>query len=89
MVRDAVVIFSVIGGCIEEDNVCLVTDLWPVFHQGENVLVFLKEGDESRWVLSDPIFGKQSPETEQELRRKGGRNIVGPKELRGVPAQTR
>lgn len=58
---------SILGGCIPEDNLCLKTDLSPVFYEGEHVVLFLDEQRIGNWTLTDSIYGKQFLSTDGKM----------------------
>ncbi len=53
------VTFTILGGCIQEDDTCFSTDLYPTFKRGEKLTVYLKKGPQTTWVLTDPLYSVQ------------------------------
>lgn len=70
------------GGCIESDDICFTTDLYPSFQLGEQVLLFLKGSPDGKWILADPLYGKQGYQN-GELRPLGLDEEVFKDVLRG------
>ena len=71
-IEETFVQFTVPGGCIQEDNICFSSDLYPTFKTGEKTLLFLKKGPTGAWVFSDFIYGKQ-PFVDQNGRFENGK----------------
>jgi hypothetical protein len=63
--RLKLVSLTVPGGCIAEQGVCFVTDIFPKFDRNEEVILFLIPNGPGTWSLSDPLLAKMKGDRSQ------------------------